>query len=152
MEPKIGVDEKIKQIKPEVEQLLRYLPWLQEKSGVSMYTTFKGEGIAEHSLAFPVYDGTLMAFVKEASRLSMMNRNYPYVYSRNWIRTVADEKRVIANATIRDLDVLCGIFSHYILGGMTKTALWSAGMEQGIYLELLQKLKALLDFWDKPLA
>lgn len=152
MEPKIGVDEKIKQIKPEVEQLLRYLPWLQEKSGVSMHTTFKGEGIAEHSLVFPVYDGTLMAFVKEASRLSMMNRNYPYIYSRNWIRTVDDEKRVIANATIRDLDVLCGIFSHYILGGMTKTALWSTGMEQGIYLELLQKLKALLDFWDKPLA
>lgn len=152
MEPKIGVDEKIKQIKPEVEQLLRYLPWLQEKSGVSMHTTFKGEGIEEHSLAFPVYDGTLMAFVKEASRLSMMNRNYPYIYSRNWIRTVDDEKRVIANATIRDLDALCGIFSHYILGGMTKTALWSTGMEQGIYLELLQKLKALLDFWDKPLA
>lgn len=152
MEPKIGVDEKIKQIKPEVEQLLRYLPWLQEKSGVSMHTTFTGEGIAEHSLAFPVYDGTLMAFVKEASRLSMMNRNYPYIYSRNWIRTVDDEKRVIANATIRDLDALCGIFSHYILGGMTKTALWSTGMEQGIYLELLQKLKALLDFWDKPLA
>ena len=146
MEPKIGVDEKIKQIKPEVEQLLRYLPWLQEKSGVSMHTTFKGEGIAEHSLAFPVYDGTLMAFVKEASRLSMMNRNYPYIYSRNWIEAnmrIAEKK---------DLDALCGIFSHYILGGMTKTALWSTGMEQGIYLELLQKLKALLDFWDKPLA
>ena len=152
MEPKIGVDEQIKQIKPEVEQLLRYLPWLKEKSGISMHTTFKGEGIAEHSLAFPVYDGTLMAFVKEASRLSMMNRNYPYIYSWNRIRTVDDEKRIIANATIRALDVLCGIFSHYILGGMTKTALWSTGMEQGIYLELLQKMKTLLDFWDKPLA
>ena len=152
MESKIGLEEKIRQIRPEVEQLLRYLPWLQEKSGTNMSSTFSGEGITEHSLAFPVYDGTLMSFVKEASRLSMMNRNYPYIYSWNRIRTVEDEKRSIENATIKDLDVLCGIFSHYILGGMTKASLWSTGMEQGIYLALLQKMKKLLDFWDKPLA
>ena len=152
MESKIGLDERIKQVRPEVEQLLRYLPWLQEKSGTNLRTTFGGQGIAENSLVFPVYDGTLMAFVKEAAKLSLVNRNYPYIYSWNRIRTVADEKRIIENATIRDIDVLCGIFSHYILGGMTKSTLWSEGMKQGIYLEILLKLKNLLDFWDKPLA
>lgn len=147
-------EQKIKEYREQVEGLLRYIPWLQEKSGGNsrMMNTFAGEGISENSLPFPVYDSTLMGFVKTVSRTTLMDRNYHYQYSRNFIKTVADEKAAIGRATIKDMDLLCGILSKYISGGMTKPALWEQGMREGIYLEVLLKMKKLLDFWDKPLA
>jgi len=142
----------VQSYREEVKPLLRYLPWLEEKSGRKMLSSYAGEGIAGHSLTIPVYDSTLMSFVKEVSRTKLMDRNYRYIYSRNRIRTVADEKAVIEKATIREMNFLCGILSKYILGGMTKTTVWSEGMEQGIYLLVLRKMKKLLEFWDGPLA
>jgi len=35
---------------------------------------------------------------------------------------------------------------------MTKASLWSIAVEEGIFLEILKKFKALLEIWDKPLA
>lgn len=136
----------------DVERLLRYLPWLEEKSGTKMISNYRGDGITEHSIAFPVYDGTLMSFIKEARQTRMMDRNYVYIYSRNRVKTTQDEKNLIRRATIRDFHNLSGILSKYVMGGMTKPAVWSQGMEEGIYLELLTKMKEVLEFWDKPLA
>ena len=56
--------------------------------------------------------------------------------------------RLIQNATIRDMDNLAGILSHYIMGGRTKARLWSEGVTSGIYYALLTKMKALIEFWD----
>lgn len=148
------LEDRIEEYRTEVEKLLRYLPWLQEKSGSDrgMMNIFGSEGIAENSLSFPVYDGTLMSFVKEVSQSKLMDRNYRYQYSRNRIHTVEDERRHIETASLKEMDVLCGILSHYIQGGMTKPALWSLGIKEGIYRDILLKMKKLLDFWDKPLA
>lgn len=142
----------INEYRGEVEKYLKYIPWLQEKAGARVSSIYKGEGITAHSVAFPVYDATLMNFVKEMSKSKFMDKNYPYVYSRNWIRSIEDEKRMIQKATIRDIGILSGILSKYVLGGMTKGTLWSKAVEEGIFLEVLLKLKEVVEYWDKPLA
>ena len=72
----MSVDEKdieyrkkvVQEYKQDVERLIRYLPWLEEKSGSNVSETYTGSGITEHSVAFPVYDSTLLGFVKEVQR------------------------------------------------------------------------------------
>ena len=56
--------------------------------------------------------------------------------------------RLVQNATIRDMDDLAGILSHYILGGRTKARLWSDGVTYGVYFAVLSKMKELIEFWD----
>ncbi len=135
-----------------VEPLLKYLPWLEQKGNSKIVSMYSGEGIGEHSMSIPVYDGTLMNFIKEAQKTGLLDRNYVYVYSRNRIRTVEDEKRVIERAELKNFEVLTGILSKYVLGGMTKSALWSQGVEEGIFLALVQKMKYIIEYWDKPFA
>ena len=89
-----------------------------------------------------------MSFVKEARNTCFMDRNYVYVYSRKQLKTVKDEMRLIKNATIRDMDDLAGILSHYVLGGQTKARLWSEGVTFGVYFAVLTKMKELIEFWD----
>lgn len=138
----------VNEYKPDVEKLARYIPWLENKMGSSVQQTYSGSGIGEHSVAFPVYDSTVMSFVKEAQRTNLMDRNYVYVYSRNRIRTVQDELRVAEKATIKEMDVLKAILSKYVLGGMTKGRMWSEAVETGIFLCVIKKMKANLEFWD----
>lgn len=136
----------------QVEPLLRYIPWLENKQGAKAFNTYAGEGLAEHSVPVPVYDGTLMNFVKDVQKTTLLDRNYVYVYSRLRIRSVQDEKRLIANATLKEMDILTGILAKYVMGGMTKAALWAEGVENGVFLQLLLKMKEILEFWDNPLA
>ena len=145
-------EQMLTEYRGEVEKYIKYIPWLQQKAGVQVSSIYSGDDIGTHSVAFPVYDGTLMSFVKEMANSKFMDRNYPYVYSRNGIRTVKDEKRVIAKVTIRDMDVLKGILTKYVLGGMTKGTLWSTAVTEGIFLDILLKMKEIVEFWDKPLA
>ena len=100
-------------------------------------------------MTFPVYDGTLLRFIKTAQDSSLINRNYTYTYSRNRIRTTQDELRFIQNATIKEMGDLWGILSRYVLKGMTKAALWSEGVKNGVFLALLLKMEEILQFWDK---
>ncbi len=142
----------VQDYRAKVEPLLRYLPWLEQKENSRAVSMYSGEGIGEHSLSIPVYDGTLMSFIKEAQRTGMLDRNYVYVYSQHRIRTMEDEKRAIEQAQLQSFEVLTGILSKYVLGGMTKSVLWSQGVEEGIFLALVQKMKYILEFWDKPFA
>lgn len=137
--------------RPDVERLVKYIPWLESKAGTNISSIYRGEGIAEHSLAFPVYDGTLMGLVQDARRTALLDRNYAYVYSRNRIKTVAEEQRLIERATIRDMDALKGVLSKYILGGMTKGSVWSEGVANGSVLKVLLKMKEILEYWDRPI-
>ncbi len=123
--------------KPDVEKLIRYLPWLEEKSGSNVQETFEGSGIKGSSITFPVYDGTLMNFIREVQRTGLVDRNYPYIYSRHRIRTVKD--------------VLKGILSKYVLGGMTKGKMWTEAVYNRIFLNVVRKMKENLEFWDKPM-
>ena len=137
--------------RPDVERMIRYIPWLESKVGNTISNLYQGNGIEEHSIPFPVYDGTLMNLVNDAKRTQLLDRNYAYVYSRHRIRTVEDEQRLIERATIQDMDTLKGILSKYILGGMTKGQVWSEGVSNGSILKVLLKMKEILEYWDKPI-
>ena len=142
----------VSEYRGKVEPLLKYLPWLTQKQGGKSVNMYDGEGLGEHSVPVPVYDGTLMSFIKDAQKSGLLDRNYVYVYSRNHIRSVLDEKAAIEKAELKNFEVLTGILAKYVLGGMTKAVLWSQGVEEGIFMLVLQKMKDILEFWDKPLA
>ncbi len=131
----------------DVNKLASYLPWLKEKSGKAVSSLYQAEGIGDNSVSFPVYDGTLMRFVKEAGETVFMDRNYKYVYTRNRLKTHKDEERLIEKAGILQMDQLGGILSYYVLGGRTKAKLWSEGMNYAIFYQIIKKSKDLVDFW-----
>ncbi len=142
----------VEMYKPDVERLIRYLPWLEQKAGSNVAETFEGSGIKGHSIPFPVYDGTLMSFIKEVQKTTLVDRNYPYVYSKYRYRTVQDELRAVDRAGIKDMDILKGILSKYVLGGMTKGRLWTEAVYNRIFLNVIRKMKENLEFWDKPMV
>ena len=149
---KKATEELITAYREDVARLARYVPWLEGKGAKDVTSTFSGEGIGQNSISFPVYDGTLLAFVKEASKSGLMNRNYPYTYSKNGIKTIQDEKSFIDKATVRELRELSDILSKYVLLGMTRGTVWTEGVENRIFLDVILKMKELIEFWDKPLA
>ena len=131
----------IKEYHDSVEPLLSYLPWLSQHAGETGETLYGEQGISEHSLSFPVYDATLLRFVREAGKSSLMDRNYRYVYSRNHLKTHEDEKALIAKTSWRSWDQLKGILSCYVLGGRVKATLWSEGVKARVYLMVLEKMR-----------
>ncbi|MDD6810309.1 MAG: hypothetical protein PUD93_00325 [Lachnospiraceae bacterium] len=141
----------VNEYKPDVERLIRYLPWLEEKADSEVSKNFTGSGIGESSVAFPVYDSTLLSFIKEVQRTKLLDRNYPYVYSRYHIRTVQDELRVIVSADITQMDVLKGILSKYVMGGMTKGRLWTEAVHNRVFWYVIRKMKENLEYWDVPM-
>ena len=131
--------------------LLRYLPWLEKAVGTKASSVYDGQDIGAHSMTFPVYDSTLLNFVKEAAKSPLMDRNYRYVYTRNHINSHEDEKRIIQKAGWKDWDILRGILSYYVLGGRTRATLWSQGVQEGIFCLVLKQMKEIIEYWDKPL-
>lgn len=131
--------------------LFRYLPWLNSNAGQPGSTNYRGEGFTEHSMSFPVYDSTLLKFVKEAANSALMEKNYSYVYTRNHIKTHDDERRIIAAADLKDWDILRGILSRYVLGGRTKAVLWSQAVQENIFAMVLEQMRRIIEYWDKPL-
>ncbi len=129
--------------------LLPFLPWLAQNAGKSARDERREGRAPENSLSFPIYDGHLMSFVKEAAKSPLMDKNYPYVYTRNRIKTHADERKVIAAATWKDWDVLRGILSKYVIGGRVKATLWSEAVQEQIFCLVIQKMKEIVDFWSR---
>ncbi len=141
----------IAEYKESVMPLLKYLPWLEQSAGRTASSTYNGQEMGEGTLNFPVYDGSLMNFVREASKSSLMERNYKYVYTRNHLNTHEDERRIIAKAGWKEWDVLKGILSYYVLGGRTKGTLWSEAVRESIFYLVLKQMKDIIEFWDRPL-
>ena len=132
-----------------LEPLLRYLPWLEKNAGKAASRSYQGQGIDKKSMSFPVYDATLMSFIRDASGSALMERNYSYVYTRNRIRSHDDERRVIAAAELRDWDILRGILSRYVLEGRTKAVLWGEAVQEGIFLLVLRQMRKVVEYWDR---
>lgn len=141
----------IAEYKEAVMPLLRYLPWLEQHAGKSVSATYQGDNIGEGTLKFPVYDGTLMNFVREASKSSLMEKNYQYVFTRNRLKTHEDERKAIIKAGWREWDLLKGILSKYVLGGRVKGTLWNEAMQEEIFYLTLKQMKEIIEFWDQPI-
>ena len=80
-----------------------------------------------------------------------MNRNYVYTFSQYRLNTTKDELKMIQTCTLQEVKILGDILSKYILKGEVKGAYWSEGIKSGVFLELLLKLKELLEI-RQPLA
>ena len=146
---RLSVDEVLICYEEDVVKLLKYLPWLESASGSVTSSIYNGEGIAETSMAVPVYDSTLLSFVKTAETTEFINRNYVYTYSRYGIKNVKDELNVIEDCTLMDMTVLGDILSKYIVLGRVKGLVWSEGVKNGVYLALVLKLKELMEIRKK---
>lgn len=134
------------QYKSDMEKLMTYLPWLEEKSGkVKVATNYVGDGLSQGTISFPIYDGTLLRFIKEAESTQFMDRNYVYVISRNRLKSAEEEKRFVQAQTMLQLNNVGGILSKYVMGGRTKSRLWSEAVDQGVFLEIVRKLKELYE-------
>lgn len=133
---------------PDVKKLREYIPYLEKLCGQRGSNTFNQDGLSNHSLTFPVYDSNLMRFVKEAENTVFMNRNYHYSYSRMRMKTVEDELKVIGKCTILQMDVIGDILSKYVLGGKTKSTLWSEAARHGIFIAAIEKADELIHFWE----
>ena len=135
--------------KSDVDLLKRYIPWLETKVGQSTSQEYDGQDLSSNSMTFPVYDGTLMLFIKDVQRTTLLSRNYFYVYSRNRIKTADDEKKLIASSEIIDMDNLTGILSKYVYEGMTKGRVWSEGVRNGVFLSVIKKMNENVEYWDR---
>ena len=141
-------EQVVKEYREDINKLSAYLSWLAEKSGKNVSHIYGQDGIAKNSLSFPVFDSNLLRFVKAAEETKFMNPNYLYIYSRYRMKNSEDEISLIHKTTILQMNILGGILSKYILGGRTKARLWSWGIEEGVYFEVVHKAKELLDFWE----
>ncbi|MBO7335262.1 MAG: hypothetical protein J6U67_10230 [Lachnospiraceae bacterium] len=146
------VDIQLTEHRAEIERLLAYIPWLEEKSGTTVAKVYNDNDLSKTSVSFPVYDATLLSFVKEADATGLMYDNYRYIYSAYGLKTFEDERRAIEDAGVKDGDVLCGILTRYVKGGITKGIVWTDAVREGIFLLVLKKMKKLLEIWDAPLA
>ena len=130
----------------DIEKLIAYLPWLEEKSGKSKVSDiYNADGLDEHSISFPVYDGTLLRFVKDAENTQFMDRNYVYVISRNRLKSAEEEVEFVKKQTMLKMDNIGGILSKYVMGGRTKARLWSEAVDKGVFLAVVTRLKELYE-------
>lgn len=146
-----GVQEVIETYKDDVYVLLKYSQWFDKHSGTDGSRSILPEGGNENSMKVPVYDSTLLAFVKDARNTKFMNRNYIYTYTKKRIKSSEDEHRVIDSATIMDFDTLGNILSYYVLKGMTHGNVWTDGVANGVIYHVIRKMKELIEFWSMPM-
>lgn len=125
--------------KDDVLKLIKYLPWLSKKSGKDVSSMYTGDDKIQ-VIPIPVFDSTLLAFVKDAEKTKFIDRNYPYVYTRNGIRTHEDELKMLKDAKITDIKVFKAVLSKYVLGGKTKASMWAEGVDSGVLVAALDGL------------
>ena len=138
----------ISKYRPDTVKLLDYIVYLEKMNRRMVSNNNNQDGLSEHSIVFPVYDGTLMSFIKDAEQTVFMNRNYRYSYTRFRIKDATDELKMIDKCTIRQMDVIGDILSRYVMGGRTKSTVWSEGVRNGVYLAALTKAYELIHFWE----
>ena len=143
---KNSVEDYVQRFRPGVNALLPYLDWLDKNAENRVTRDYNNQ--MDRTMTFPVYDGTLLAFIKEAQKTGLIDRNYSYVYSRNGLKTAIDELRFIEKATLTDLDDLAGILSKYVLGGMTRGQTWTEAVQDRIFYEVIKKMDDLLNLWN----
>ncbi len=148
---RLSNNEIVDEYKESVRKLIRYIPWLESKQGQKISSSYEGNGVDKVTMSIPVYDSTLLSFVNEARRTNLVERNYEYAYSKYRMKTDVDELTHIGSAKITDMGLLKGILSKYVLKGMTKATLWTEGVENGVLLAVLYKMRDLIEFYQGPL-
>ncbi len=150
-ENKAGISEKVNKYKADVEALSRYLVWLESKKGEDTSASYDpGEG-KRTTLLVPTYDSTLLGFIKTAKQTAFINRNYVYTYKRYRMENAGDELKQIDQTQIMEIEKLGDILSKYVLKGNTQAKMWTEGVQNGVFLALVTKMKELIEFWSSPI-
>lgn len=132
--------------KGDMEKLIQYLPWLEAKSGkVKVSSFYTGDNLGASTVTFPVYDSNLIRFIKDAESTAFISRNYVYVVSANRLKTPFDDKKFVHQQTMLQLDKIGAVLSKYVLGGKVKASMWSVAVDEGIFLDIVIRLKELYD-------
>jgi len=132
--------------KADMEKLIVYLPWLEEKSGKSKVASiYTGDNLAANTVTFPVYDSNLLRFIKDAEGTAFIDRNYVYVVSANRLKTPLDDKKFLCAQGMLQLNKIGAVLSKYVLGGNVKASMWSQAVDEGVFLEIVTRLKELYD-------
>ena len=146
---KPGIAQVVNTYKDDVVKLCKYLNYLEAKQGEKMYRNYENQETP--TMKFPVYDSTLLSFIKVAKTTKFINKNYVYTFSRKKLQTAEDELKFIKTAQIMDMQALGDILSKYVLKGMTKGTLWSEGVSSGVFYSLVKQMKELIEFWTVPM-
>lgn len=146
---KKSVKEIVEEYRVTVEALAKYLPWLESKSGQNLMSQYVPENSS--TVAIPTYDSTLLSFIKAVENTGRINRNYDYVYKRYKIYGDMDEISLTHRAGIQDMEMLFAILSKYVINGRVKGIVWKTGVENGVYYEVVKKMKELVEFWTMPM-
>ena len=73
----------IEQYKDDLVKLLKYLPFLEKKGGKDVSSFYEGDG-ENKVIPVPVYDSTLLGFVKEVKTTQFINKNYPETWKKSY--------------------------------------------------------------------
>lgn len=146
------LEEMMEKYRGKSEGLLRYIPYFEQRIGQKNYAMYDGDGEMKSSVAIPVYDSTLLAFVKEVQKTGLIDRNYVYVLSNYGVRRPEHELPAVERAEFKDIGLIYAVMAKYVLGGMTKGIMWSQAVENGVFLACLKRLKEVLNVWEGPLA
>ena len=134
------------QYREEILKLTRYLPWLSSVSGNDVSKAYDGS-LGKSDISFPVFDSTLLNFVKELQKTQFMDKNYPYAYTRRHIKTPEDEIKYIDKAWLNDIDYLKAVLTKYTTEGMRKAGRWSEAVDRGLYTRVIEKLYEILMYY-----
>ena len=140
-----SVEDIVLRYRPELDKIVPYLNWLKDNASNEVAQSYNNSELK--SMPFPIYDSSLLSFVKAAQNTNLMDRNYVYVYSRHRLNSAKDELSFIQDAQITDIDDLAGILSKYILTGMTKGTVWAEGVRNGVLYNVVKKMDELVKFW-----
>lgn len=144
-----GITEKVEMYREDIEALVKYLPWLESKNKKDLSSSYTPREGGEHSLRVPVYDSTLLGFIKAAQKTKFIDRNYVYVYHRKRMNTVEDELKMIKGTQMMEIENLGAVLSKYVIQGMSKSVMWNEGVSNGVFYAIVSKMKELLEFWSR---
>ncbi|MDR2547215.1 MAG: hypothetical protein LBC96_06850 [Lachnospiraceae bacterium] len=134
-----------------LEPFFRYIPWFLERKDKNLERLYDGDDV-NGTISFPVYDSTLLGFIRAMNDTGLMDRNYPYILRRKNLYSYIDELEQIENCHLQEIDVIIGIISKYVLGGMTRGRLWNEAVEYGIFYHSLARIKFLTEIFTDTAA
>lgn len=134
----------IEEYSADLKKLLVYLPYLRKQQNSVKQNFYEGEH-GQKVVPVPVYDSTLLAFMKVAKTTKFVHRNYPYAYRRYKMETPEKEKEAMLKAKVSDIDLFRGVISKYVLEGMSKSVMWTIAANEGIFVTALECLDKLIN-------
>lgn len=148
-----GIAAKIDKYRSDIERLVRYLPWLESKNRQDISSSYlpDAENASANAFHVPVYDSTLLSFIRTIQETKFLDRNYIYIYRQKKIHTPADELKMIEETQIMEIENLGAVLSNYAIRGMAKSTVWNEGVSNGVFFATVSRMKRLLEFWTKPM-